>query len=36
MNTLQAKNRIEEIDEFLAELQQERKELEKYLSEQPE
>lgn len=36
MNTLQAKNRIKEIDALLAELQQERADLEKYISEQPE
>ena len=36
MNILQAKNRIKEIDASLAELQQERDDLEKYISEQPE
>lgn len=36
MNTLQAKNRIKEIDALLAELQQERKDLEKYIIENPE
>lgn len=36
MNTLQAKNRIKEIDALLAELQQERDDLEKYISENPE
>lgn len=36
MNILQAKNRIKEIDALLAELQQEREDLKKYISEQPE
>ena len=36
MNTLQAKNRIKEIDTLLAELQQERDSLEKFISENPE
>lgn len=36
MNILQAKNRIKEIDVLMAELQQEREDLEKYISEQPE
>lgn len=36
MNTLQAKNRIKEIDALVAELQQERADLEKYINEQPE
>ena len=36
MNILQAKNRIKEIDALLAELQQERDDLEKYINEQPE
>lgn len=36
MNILQAKNRIKEIDALFAELQQERADLEKYISEQPE
>ena len=36
MNTLQAKNRITEIDTLLAELQQERDSLEKFISENPE
>lgn len=36
MNTLQAKNRIKEIDALVAELQQERAYLEKYINEQPE
>lgn len=35
MNTLQAKNRIKEIDALLAELQQERENLAKYISENP-
>lgn len=35
MNILQAKNRINEIDALLVELQQEREDLEKYISEQP-
>lgn len=34
MNTLQAKKRIKEIDALMAELQQERADLEKYISEQ--
>lgn len=34
MNILQAKNRIKEIGALMAELQQERKNLEKYISEQ--
>ena len=33
MNTLQAKNRIKEIDALVAELQQERADLEKYINE---
>lgn len=36
MNILQAKNRIKEIDALMAELQQERDDLEKYINEQPE
>lgn len=36
MNTLQAKNRIKEIDSLLVELQQEREGLEIYISENPE
>ena len=36
MNTLQAENIIKEIDALMAELQQERADFEKYLSEQPE
>ncbi len=36
MNILQAKNRIKEIDALLAELQQERADLEKYINNQPE
>ncbi|MDY3965021.1 MAG: DNA-directed RNA polymerase subunit alpha C-terminal domain-containing protein [Prevotella sp.] len=36
MNILQAKNRIKEIDALMAELQQERIYLEKYISKQPE
>ena len=36
MNTLQVKNRIKDIDTLLANLQQERKNLEKYISENPE
>lgn len=36
MNTLQAENIIKEIDALMAELQQERADLEKYISEQPE
>lgn len=36
MNILQAKNRIKEIEILLAELQQERADLEKYINEQPE
>ena len=35
-DVLQAKNRIKEIDALLVELQQEREDLEKYISEQPE
>lgn len=35
MNILQAKNRIKEIDALLAELQQERAVLEKYINEHP-
>ena len=36
MNILQAKKQIKEIDTLLVELQQERADLEKYISEQPE
>lgn len=36
INILQAKDRIKEIDALLAELQQERADLEKYINEQPE
>lgn len=36
MNILQAKNRIKEIDALMAELQQERDDLEKYINEKPE
>lgn len=36
MNTLQAENIIKEIDALMAELQQERADLETYISEQPE
>lgn len=36
MNTLQAKNRIKEIDALLTELQQERKDLERYIIDNPE
>lgn len=36
MNTLQAKNRIKEIDALLAELQRERECLEKFINENPE
>ena len=36
MNILQAKNRIKEIDALMAEPQQERDDLEKYINEQPE
>lgn len=35
MSTLQAKSRIKEIDALLAELQQEREDLEKFISENP-
>ena len=36
MNTLQARNRIKEIDAQIAELKREREDLEKYISEQSE